>query len=322
MKFNYPEGATPLDDYSGLIPKGIHTQADLNSVEAENIFEAQKKYLQSKVDDPGHWFNVDYLKTIHKAMFGNVWTWAGEFRKSVTTIGVAPYKIAPQLSELCADVQAWTREPVELTFLEQAARVHHRLVFIHPFENGNGRFSRLVADRYLKAYGCPYPHWPSLQDSGESRTVYIKSLKAADQGDYALLVSFMRELGARDPYLSELLGFSSYRKMLTHEKRVAMVHALIKSGCEINETHNNGHSPLQIAIQNHYEEIARILFEHGADMQLRDKSGYDAFELAINKGMFELAKKMYDAGYPYSPRIPTSLKIKYDMRDKFDMMFF
>ena len=44
--FIFPEGATPLSDGSGLIPKWVYTLVDLNRVEAENILGAQKKYLQ------------------------------------------------------------------------------------------------------------------------------------------------------------------------------------------------------------------------------------------------------------------------------------
>jgi fido (protein-threonine AMPylation protein) len=84
-------------------------------------------------------------------MFGSVWGWAGDYRKSITSIGLSPVMIPSQLAEFCFEVLAWFHNPVELTFVEIAARIHHRLVFIHPFENGNGRFSRLIADRFLLA---------------------------------------------------------------------------------------------------------------------------------------------------------------------------
>lgn len=80
------------------------------------------------------------------------------------------------------------------------ARVHHRLVSIHPFENGNGRFSRLVSDRLLLAWRCPHPIWPSnLGERSGERKEYINALKCADQGDYSPLISLMKKFGARDP---------------------------------------------------------------------------------------------------------------------------
>ncbi len=197
--FDFPEGATPLHDYSGLISKTILTQHDLNREETENIHIAQKKYLTKKVPAPATWFDIPTLKKIHKTMLNHVWSWAGEFRKSVTSIGVEPYKISYLLGELCADVQAWQSHTSSLTILEQSARIHHRLVFIHPFENGNGRFSRLVADRYLIAGGGKHPHWPYLEDDGELRSTYIQSLKSADRGDYDPLISLMRQFRASEP---------------------------------------------------------------------------------------------------------------------------
>ncbi len=203
MLFDYPIGATPLNDYSGLIPKTVLTQHDLNRVEAENIFEAQRKYLFGKIASPKYWFNIPTLKTIHKAMFCDVWQWAGEFRKSVTSIGIEPYKISYQLGELCADVDAWVHNCDGLTILEQAARIHHRLVLIHPFENGNGRFSRLIADRYLLAFNCKHPEWPYLEDNGGIRSEYIASLKAADQGDYEPLLALMHRFGAHEAAITK-----------------------------------------------------------------------------------------------------------------------
>lgn len=158
--FKFPEGATPLTDCSGLIPIWVHSLSDLNRVEAENILVAQRKYLRSPVQHPKKWFRTEVLRKMHQAMFQDVWSWAGIYRKSITSIGVKPEYIPAHLSDLCSEVLFWMENPVELSHIEMAARIHHRLVFIHPFENGNGRFSRLVADRFLLAEKCTHPIWP------------------------------------------------------------------------------------------------------------------------------------------------------------------
>lgn len=197
-KFNWPDGATPLDDYSGLIPSRVITLSDLNRVEAENIAYAYMFYLTGQKQPSADWFNVTDLKKMHIAMFGKVWRWAGQFRKSVTSIGISPQYILPQLSELCFEVNGWEVDnDLALSFLERAARIHHKLVFIHPFENGNGRFSRLVSDRYLYVHDLTYAHWPDdLHVDSNVRDAYIQSLKAADVGDYEPLVSLMQKFGA------------------------------------------------------------------------------------------------------------------------------
>ncbi len=225
--FEFPEGATPLADSSGLIPAWVHHLNDLNRVEAENILNAQRRYFQKSGKNPKNWFHVAQLKAIHKAMFGDVWEWAGVYRKSITSIGIQPHLIPLKLAEFCNEVMSWLDYPVELTFLEMSARIHHKLVFIHPFENGNGRFSRLVADRFLFSFRCPYPIWPNhLNKEGIIRKDYIDALKSADQGDYSLLISFMRKLGARDPSRSELTRNKFYQPYMHGEKGAALLKAL------------------------------------------------------------------------------------------------
>jgi fido (protein-threonine AMPylation protein) len=132
-------------------------------------------------------------------MFGDVWDWAGCWRKSITNIGIKPQFIPMRLSELCAQVISWETRVEKISYLERSARIHHKLVSIHPFENGNGRFSRLVADRYLLVYKCTHPIWPTdLGLNGKIRDRYILSLQAADRGDYLPMISFMQEFHAEE----------------------------------------------------------------------------------------------------------------------------
>lgn len=99
-QFLFPANATPIEDCSGLLLEWVHTLSDLNRVEAENILKAQRKYLRPPIANPVQWFQVPVLKKIHQAMFSEVWSWAGLFRKSVTTIGLAPNLISARLGQL------------------------------------------------------------------------------------------------------------------------------------------------------------------------------------------------------------------------------
>ncbi|MEX1012059.1 MAG: mobile mystery protein B, partial [Waddliaceae bacterium] len=260
----------------------MHHLHDLNRVEAENILNAQRKHLQGRIGDPKNWFQVKELKAIHQAMFGSVWEWAGVYRKSITSIGINPSLIPTKLSELCLEVSSWSQHPVELTFLEMAARVHHQLVFIHPFENGNGRFSRLIADRFLLAFKCQHPVWPThLNQEGIVRKDYIKTLKSADKGDYAPLVDFMKKLGANEPNLSELIKNNFYRNHITGDKGLAIVNALLRDGNSPNDQTSNGYRALQLSVKAGLEEIVKLLVSFGADIDSKDKSGLTPFQTAV-----------------------------------------
>ena len=293
-QFEFPEGATPIADCSGLIPFWVHHLNDLNRVEAENIMSAQKKYLRKTIDDPKIWFQITQLRSIHRAMFGKVWDWAGVYRKSVTSIGINPGLIPARLAELCFDVLAWLQCPVELTFIEMAARIHHRLVFIHPFENGNGRFSRLVADRFLLAFNLPYPMWPNhLNRDGIARKDYIQTLKSADKGDYDPLIDFMEKLGATDPKLNELFTNKFYRTYIHGEKGPAMVKAFIRRGSNLNDQTVTGHRLLQLAIKLGFDKIVKILVDSGAEIDVKDCSGLTPFQMAVLQKNQELADFFY-----------------------------
>ncbi|WP_353739857.1 mobile mystery protein B [Accumulibacter sp.] len=77
---------------------------------------------------------------------------------------------------------------------EIAVRLHHRLVAIHPFANGNGRHARLLADLLVVRLSQPRFTWGSrnLVDAGATRQAYIAALQAADARDYASLLAFAR----------------------------------------------------------------------------------------------------------------------------------
>ena len=93
-------------------------------------------------------------------MFGDVWSWAGSPRKTGKNIGIDPQRIHIQLGSLLRDAQYWPQlgsfSPDEI-----AVRLHHGLVAIHPFPNGNGRHARLMADLLIAQLGpLPRPSRP------------------------------------------------------------------------------------------------------------------------------------------------------------------
>ncbi len=309
MKFEVPDGATPIYDSSDLLIPWVHTMSDLNRIEAENISFAQKKYLKTAPLEIANWFNFPELCAIHCAMFGKVWSWAGKQRKSITSIGVPPKLISLQMAELCTEVASWSTHPVELTFLEKGAKIHHRLVKIHPFENGNGRFSRLVADRCLLGWKCSHPIWPeNLQSTGTSRKKYIKTLQAADAGDYEPLIGFMKDLGANEPSLSTLFRDSFYKPYLDGSSGLAIIKALLRRGVDPNQRSQNGHPPLHLLLKTKSNlqrkmEILELLINKGALINILDKNGHTPFQESVARGNKELAIFLKSMGAdPLAPK--------------------
>jgi len=188
----YPEGATPLDrdEMEGLRFPHVETWGELDQLEQQNI---QDGYLwlvrQRKYRD---FMDVGFVTELHRKLFGKVWRWAGQYRTSGKNIGVDYPYIGIRLSELLDNVRYWV-EHETFSNQELAARFHHQLVLIHPFPNGNGRHARIMTDILLeKVVGAEPVQWgEGLEREGEHRQRYLRALRAADQGDYQLLIEFV-----------------------------------------------------------------------------------------------------------------------------------
>lgn len=195
MRFKTPEGATPIDDASGLKLKHVTTYADLCSAEAEGILAAHARHLTRRKNPKRSWLTEEFVRRLHRDMFAAVWDWAGTYRVAQTNVGVAPSAIREEIVKLCQDVAYWGRAEAQMPVLERAARLHHRCVWIHPFPNGNGRHARLLADVYLHSHGEKLPSWPAgLAGSGAARAEYLAALRAADAGDLAPLLALTGRL--------------------------------------------------------------------------------------------------------------------------------
>lgn len=198
--FQEPEGATPLspDDVKGLVPTWVATRADLNAVEQENIARAIAwASTSSRVSSLASLATEEWMKALHRRMFGDVWKWAGSYRQHDTNMGARWPYISTQVHELLADVLVQTADTDEMPWPadELAVRFHHRLVLIHPFPNGNGRHSRLAADLLADLLGRPVFTWGSenLSNPGEARRIYLEALRTADSiYDYQPLLEFAR----------------------------------------------------------------------------------------------------------------------------------
>ncbi|MBB5687496.1 mobile mystery protein B [Sphingobium boeckii] len=185
------EANTPLtaEEREQLIPSYIALRRELNEAEQINIAAASKWLSSRKRDVLDHAF----LNDLHKRMFGKVWRWAGQYRQTPRNIGIDAYRIPTETRQLIDDVQFWVANEIYAPD-EIAVRFSHRLVAIHPYPNGNGRFSRMVGDMLAVQLGRPRFTWGSvsLVDAGKTRAAYVAALKAADAHDIDPLLAFAR----------------------------------------------------------------------------------------------------------------------------------
>lgn len=189
-------GTTPLDpDEAEELLHDVGTQGELNELEQENIQIGQEWATRVAITGRRRRdvLTEEFLYELHRHMFGEVWTWAGQVRRTNKNLGVDWPQIRPALRDLIEDARLWRDEGV-VEADELAVRFHHRLVWIHPFPNGNGRHARMMADLIVMKQGRPRFTWgsASLHETSTLRTRYIQALRSADAGKMGSLVEFAR----------------------------------------------------------------------------------------------------------------------------------
>ncbi len=196
LKLNFTENQTTLDEdeKDGLLIKAITTRQELDEFEQLNIERAIDWTMRKRIKSEKI-LTERFIRKLHRKMFDQTWAWAGEFRRTNKNIGVDKYRIGIELKQLLSDCRYWVSN---CTFLpdEIAIRLKHRIVKIHPFPNGNGRLSRLLADvLVIHAYNRPVFSWGSGKADTKKniRKEYLKALFAADSGNYEPLIEFARQ---------------------------------------------------------------------------------------------------------------------------------
>ncbi|HEU5290325.1 MAG TPA: mobile mystery protein B [Cyclobacteriaceae bacterium] len=196
LDYQLIRGQTPLDDEEkeGLLISSITTREELDEHEQQNIQEAIRWMLGRKFKREDI-LTEKFIKKLHQKMYGDVWKWAGAFRKTNKNLGVDRFQISMELQKLLDDCKFWiennTFPPDEI-----AVRFKHRIVFIHCFPNGNGRHSRMMADLIVEhIFGSEVFSWGTggnLIMDGTARDNYIKAIKAADNNNITPLLEFSR----------------------------------------------------------------------------------------------------------------------------------
>jgi Fic-DOC domain mobile mystery protein B len=195
LELLFGEGQTPLDENEkeGLKIKTITTQGELDEFEQLNIEKAVGWTINANLK-PGKILTEKFVKDLHKKMYGDIWKWAGEFRRSEKNIGIAWTQIGIELKNLLDDSKYWienkTFSPEEI-----AIRFKHRIVSIHCFPNGNGRHSRMMADIIMESIFEKEIfswHQSNMVKADEKRKEYINALREADNGNVEHLIEFAK----------------------------------------------------------------------------------------------------------------------------------
>ena len=187
----------------GLTIKGKSLQDHL---EAKDHFEALNYLYEFIEKDSRHSISEIFIRSIQQLIVKETdSTWAGNYRNSNVIITGSNHTPpdASAVPHLMSDLIKWiNNKKNQLSPIELAAFLHHKIVFIHPFFDGNGRTARLVMNLILMQKG-----YPLVMILKNDRRRYYDSLDKADKENYKPFVNFIAQAIERslNIYLKTLL---------------------------------------------------------------------------------------------------------------------
>ncbi|OGH64891.1 MAG: cell filamentation protein Fic [Candidatus Magasanikbacteria bacterium RIFCSPHIGHO2_01_FULL_41_23] len=167
---------------------------------------AALEYLYDLIDkDKKHTVSEMLIKNLHQIILQETdREWAGRYRNANVIIGGAKHTPpdALQVPQKMRDLISWLiSQKNKINIIELAALLHHKLVHIHPFFDGNGRTARLTMNLFLMQAG-----YPLVVIMKTDRKKYYDVLDKADSGVYEPLLKFIARSIERslDIYLKTL----------------------------------------------------------------------------------------------------------------------
>jgi fido (protein-threonine AMPylation protein) len=151
----YGETPVPDDELEALLPHARQlleepvTKAAIYDLEQAVQVQVTEVHLASVLDGGRRLENLlddHYVRELHKQLYGDIWAWAGVLRKHELNIGVDPWQIAVQLRDSLQTIRYRWEHTEDWSPRQVGIAVHAETVRIHPFTDGNGRSTRLLAD--------------------------------------------------------------------------------------------------------------------------------------------------------------------------------
>lgn len=173
---------------SEILPNllGLNSKEEIDRAEFEGFLFAElflTENLTSKTK-----FNTKYIKQIHKIALQELYSFAGKYRtvnmsKAGFLFPTAQF-IPQNMNEFEKDVLNLLPNKYENIeqLIEDIAKVHGELLFIHPFREGNGRTARILANLMVRKQGHAGLHFERIE--GNIFSAYINAVQMVAEKNY------------------------------------------------------------------------------------------------------------------------------------------
>lgn len=168
---------------------------DLEEMKAHNVC---LRMIQEEADDKSHPLTETFIRQLHHTLLREDYTLYRQLPDGTTTsyvIHAGVYKTRPnsvitvtgerfeyaspeETPALMNDLVNWYNEAEQnnnMSPIELASVFHYRYIRIHPFEDGNGRISRLLVNYILTRHG-----YPMLVVKSKDKSNYLTALNRCD----------------------------------------------------------------------------------------------------------------------------------------------
>jgi Fic-DOC domain mobile mystery protein B len=176
-----------------LIPTHLTTVDQLLIREKENGIDARRWALSRRRRKEV--LTVAFLIELHRRMFRNIWTWAGQLRRTDHPEGARWPTIGIELNDLVGEARFWSDRKLFAPD-DLALRFHHSLLRIRAWEGGSGSHARLAADALVVSLERPPFNWGmgAVPSTASARERYLAALREADRGAFHSLRDFARSM--------------------------------------------------------------------------------------------------------------------------------
>ena len=166
---------------------GIRKKRDLDALETSELLRTTDQLIHTY--DRDHRFSASDICSMHRQWLGSIYAWAGKYRQVMISKGEFPFAAPAYIPALMDEyentiLRSYTPCIFKTTeeIVHALAVVHTELLLIHPFREGNGRISRLLATLMALQAGLPLLDFTSIR--GRSREEYFQAVRIGMRRDY------------------------------------------------------------------------------------------------------------------------------------------
>lgn len=176
------------DNKLNLIDKNIINEYEAKGIAAAELFVFE---LDSETE-----ISIQLLLEIHHIAFSELYDWAGSWRTTTVTVGQLtppePSKVLHLMYQFIDNLNFKIRKASnQQDHIDCLTFAHYEFIRIHPFNNGNGRTGRILMNIVALKFG--YKPLDLYHREGDSRKIYIDTMKLADKENFEPLASLIRK---------------------------------------------------------------------------------------------------------------------------------